>query len=85
MIAALLRFALQILVSDTKDKSLDIINLFYKDRKNSETTHQAELTYRKQVEKLIKDGDSFRIKYVRNRPLLHQPTHTYLVLIDQIY
>lgn len=66
MIAALLRFSSQILISDTKDKSLDIINLFYKDRKNSETTHQAELTYRKQVEKLIKDGDSFRIKYVSN-------------------
>lgn len=72
MIAALLRFALQILISDTKDKSLDIINLFYKDRKNSETTHQAELTYRKQVEKLIKDGDNFRIKYVRNNLVLHK-------------
>lgn len=64
MIAALLRFALQILVSDNKDKSLDIINLFYKDRKDSETTHQAELTYRKQVEKLVKDGDIFRVRYV---------------------
>lgn len=64
MIAALLRFALQILVSDNKDKSLDIINLFYKDRKDSETTHRAELTYRKQVEKLGKDCDMFRIRYV---------------------
>ncbi len=70
MIAALLRFALQILVSDNKDKSLDIINLFYKDRKDSETTHQAELTYRKQVEKLVKDGDIFRIRYVSFRPFL---------------
>lgn len=64
MLAALLRFALQILVSDNKDKSLDIINLFYKDRKDDETTHQAELTYRKQVEKLTKDGDIYRIRYV---------------------
>lgn len=64
IIAALLRFALQILVSDNKDKSLDIINLFYKDRRDAETTHQAELTYRKQVEKLVKDGDIFRIRYV---------------------
>lgn len=64
MIAALLRFGLQILVSDNKDKSLDIINLFYKDRRDVETTHQAELTYRKQVEKLVKDGDIFRIRYV---------------------
>lgn len=66
MLASLLRFALQILVSDNKDKSLDIINLFYKDRKEDETTHQAELTYRKQVEKLTKEGDIFRIRYVNS-------------------
>ncbi len=66
MLSALSRFALSILVSDNKDKSLDIINLFYKDRKEDETTHQAELTYRKQVEKLTKDGDVYRIRYVRN-------------------
>ena len=64
MLSALLRFALQILMSDNKDKSLDIINLFYKDRKEDETTFNAELTYRKQVEKLTKDGDVYRIKYV---------------------
>lgn len=64
MVGALLRFALQILVSDNKDKSLDIINLFYKDRKDSETTHQSELTYRKQVERLGRDCDLFRIRYV---------------------
>ena len=64
MLAAIIRFALQILVSDNKDKSLDVINLFYKDRKENETTHQTELTYRKQVEKLVKEGDIFRIAYV---------------------
>ena len=64
MLAALLRFALNILVSDNKDKSLDIINHFYKDRKEDETTHQAELSYRKQVEKLTKEGDIYRIRYV---------------------
>ena len=64
MLSSILRFALNILVSDNKDKSLDIINLFYKDRKEDETTHQNELTYRKQVEKLGKDGDVFRIRYV---------------------
>ncbi|KAG8527161.1 uncharacterized protein KY384_008591 [Bacidia gigantensis] len=66
MCASILRFALLILVSDNKDKSLDIINLFYKDRKEDETTHQNELTYRKQVEKFGRDGDIFRIRY--NRP-----------------
>ena len=64
MLSALLRLALLILAGDNKDKSLDIINLFYKDRKEDETTHQAELTYRKQVEKLTKESDIFRIRYV---------------------
>ena len=68
MLPAMLRFAIQILISDNKDKSLDIINLFYKDRNNDETTHQAELTYRKQVEKLAKDGDIYRIRYVSLTP-----------------
>ena len=67
MLQSLLRFALSIHVSDNRDKSLDIINLFYKDRKDDETTHQAELTYRKQVEKLAKDGDIYRIRYVREK------------------
>ena len=64
MLNSILRFALSILGGDSKDKSLDIINLFYKDRKEDETTHQNELTYRKQVEKYGKDGDIFRIRYV---------------------
>ena len=65
MLPAMLRFAIQILVSDNKDKSLDIINLFYRDRNNDETTHETELTYRKHVEKLAKDNDIYRIRYVR--------------------
>lgn len=69
MLPAMLRFAIQILISDNKDKSLDIINLFYKDRNNEETTHQTELTYRKQVEKLAKDSDIYRIRYVSLFPV----------------
>lgn len=64
MLNSLNRFAMQILISDNKDKSLDVVNLFYRDRKEDETTHQAELTYRKQVEKLAKDGDIYRIRWV---------------------
>lgn len=67
--SATLRFASNVLVSDNKDKSLDIVNLFYKDRKEDETTHDAELLYRKQVEKLAKDGEIYRITYVSNRDL----------------
>lgn len=64
LLAALLRFALQILVSDNKDKSLDIINLFYKDRKEDESTHNTELTYRKRVQGFVREGDMYRIRYV---------------------
>ena len=59
------RFAMQILGSDHKDKSLDIIHLFYKDRRENETTHDAELLYRKQVDKLMHNaGEIYRITYV---------------------
>ncbi|KAL9028473.1 MAG: hypothetical protein Q9196_003163 [Gyalolechia fulgens] len=63
LIAAITRFAMQILVSDNKDKSLEIINLFYGDRAKEETTHATEIMYRKQVDKLTKDADIYRITY----------------------
>ena len=64
MLAAIVKFASQIPIHDTKDKSQDIINLYYRNRKENETTHQAEIDYRKQVEKLVKDGDIYRIFWV---------------------
>lgn len=64
LIAAITRFAMQILVSDNKDKSLEIINLFYGDRAKEDTTHATEIIYRKQVDKLTKDADIYRITYV---------------------
>ncbi|KAL8730758.1 MAG: hypothetical protein Q9166_003828 [cf. Caloplaca sp. 2 TL-2023] len=63
MLAATTRFAMQILVSDNKDKSLEIINLFYNDRAKETTTYDAEIIYRKQVDKLTKDADIFRITF----------------------
>ncbi|KAI9840969.1 MAG: Transcriptional regulatory protein sin3 [Sclerophora amabilis] len=66
LLVGILRFALNIVSSDVKDKSNDIAQLFYKDREREETTHQTEINYRKQVEKLIKDGDVFRIVF--NQP-----------------
>ncbi|KAI4171456.1 MAG: hypothetical protein LQ343_004194 [Gyalolechia ehrenbergii] len=63
LIAAITRFAMQILVSDNKDKSLEIINLFYGDRAKEDTTHATEIIYRKQVDKLTKDADIYRITY----------------------
>jgi paired amphipathic helix protein Sin3a len=65
LLAAINRFIMNILGSDSKDKSTDIINLFYKDRDRAETTRTQERFYRKQVQKLVKEGEVYRIRYVR--------------------
>jgi paired amphipathic helix protein Sin3a len=66
LLAAINRFVMNILSSDSKDKSTDIINLFYKDRDRDETTRTQERLYRKQVQKLVKEGEVYRIRYVRS-------------------
>ncbi|MCJ1249064.1 Transcriptional regulatory protein sin3 [Trapelia coarctata] len=63
MLGAIIRFAVQVLANDSKDKSNEIINLFYKNREKKETSHRVELDYRKAIEKLAKDGDIYRIVY----------------------
>ncbi|EEP77848.1 conserved hypothetical protein [Uncinocarpus reesii 1704] len=63
-LAAIAKFASNIFNTDPKDKSADIVNLFFKERDKEETTHNHEIQYRKQVEKMIKDGDIYRISYV---------------------
>ncbi|KAJ9271967.1 hypothetical protein DTO212C5_2048 [Paecilomyces variotii] len=63
MLAGIARFAGGIFNSDPKDKSVDIINLFFKERDREETTHNQEIQYRKQVERLVKDSDIYRITY----------------------
>ena len=83
ILASITRFAMQLVGSDTKDKSNEIINLFYKNRKENETTHQAEIDYRKQVEKLAKDSDIYRIVYVCIFPCrLLIPEYTYLRIAE---
>lgn len=64
LIISLVRFALTVVSHDSKDKSLDIYNLFRKDRVNDTTTHKNEISYRKAVEKYAKDADTYRITYV---------------------
>ncbi|KAI9845959.1 MAG: Transcriptional regulatory protein sin3 [Thelocarpon superellum] len=63
LLGAVARYALSLMSNEAKDKSADILQLFYRDREREQTTHQHEINYRKQVEKLIKDGDVFRIVY----------------------
>lgn len=64
LVAAILRFCMNILGGDAKDKSVEITNLFFKDREKPDTTRKQEIQYRKQVEKLSKDGEVYRISYV---------------------
>lgn len=64
LLSSLVRFALAVVSHDNKDKSLDIYNLFRKDRINDTTTHKNEISYRKSVEKYAKDADTYRITYV---------------------
>ncbi|KAI9727948.1 MAG: Transcriptional regulatory protein sin3 [Chrysothrix sp. TS-e1954] len=63
MLGALVRFGINILNNDGKDKSSDIVNLFQKDRKKELTTHADELAYRKAIESRIKEGDIYRIAF----------------------
>lgn len=64
MFAGIAKFAGGIFNSDSKDKSSDIINLFFREREREQTTHNQEIQYRKQVERLVKDGDIYRITFV---------------------
>jgi paired amphipathic helix protein Sin3a len=64
LLSSLVRFALTVVSQDNKDKSIDIYNLFKKDRANDTTTHKNEIGYRKAVEKYAKDADTYRITYV---------------------
>jgi paired amphipathic helix protein Sin3a len=64
LLTSLVRSVLTIVSHDNKDKSLDIYNLFKKDRVNDTTTHKTEISYRKAVEKYAKDADTYRITYV---------------------
>ncbi|KAF2634946.1 paired amphipathic helix protein Sin3a [Massarina eburnea CBS 473.64] len=63
LLGSLVRFSLGVVNNDNKDKTLDIYNLFRKDRSNEMTTHKSEITYRKAVEKYAKDADTYRITY----------------------
>ncbi|KAL4969391.1 transcriptional regulator SIN3 [Aspergillus stella-maris] len=63
MFTGIAKFAGAIFNGDSKDRSSDIINLFFKERDKEETTHNQEIQYRKQVERLVKDSEIYRITY----------------------
>ncbi|OJJ46130.1 hypothetical protein ASPZODRAFT_133127 [Penicilliopsis zonata CBS 506.65] len=63
MFSGIAKFAGAIFSGDSKDKSSDIMNLFFRERDRDQTTHNQEIQYRKQVERLVKDGDIYRITH----------------------
>ncbi|KAF1989574.1 hypothetical protein K402DRAFT_390535 [Aulographum hederae CBS 113979] len=63
LVAALARFAMTVYSNDAKDRTPDIFQLFLKHRSRTKVEPKDELTYRKSVEKIIKDGDLFRISF----------------------
>lgn len=64
IVQQLSRFASNVLNSEGKDKSFDIYQLFKRDRSKETTTAQQQTDYRKSVEKMLKDGELYRIDYV---------------------
>lgn len=58
------KFAGAIFSGDSRDRCADIVNFFFKEQEKSMTTHNQEIQYRKQVERLVKDGDVYRVSYV---------------------
>ncbi|ETI24167.1 hypothetical protein G647_03536 [Cladophialophora carrionii CBS 160.54] len=63
LVSTILRFIMNILGGDAKDKSVEITNLFLRDRERPDTTRKQEIQYRKQVERLSKDAELYRISY----------------------
>ncbi|KAJ5218119.1 uncharacterized protein N7498_000218 [Penicillium cinerascens] len=62
--SSITKFVASIFTGDSRDRSSDIANLFFKEREKEETTHHQEIQYRKQVERLVKEGDIYRITYL---------------------
>jgi paired amphipathic helix protein Sin3a len=61
----LARFAGTVLSSESKERSYEIYSAFKRDRLKETTTAQQQTDYRKSVEKMLKDGELYRIDFVR--------------------
>jgi paired amphipathic helix protein Sin3a len=60
----LARFAGTVLSSESKERSYEIYSAFKRDRVRETTTAQQQTDYRKSVEKMLKDGELYRIDFV---------------------
>ncbi|KAF2806646.1 uncharacterized protein BDZ99DRAFT_573392 [Mytilinidion resinicola] len=90
LLSSLIRFAAGIFPSENKDKTGEVYQAFKKDRPFRETTHRDEISYRRIVEKNIKDGDVYKINYdttkqVASVNILKKDDDTYAVsTLDKI-
>ncbi|KAI9680160.1 MAG: Transcriptional regulatory protein sin3 [Trizodia sp. TS-e1964] len=82
LLIAINRYAHQIVSSDVKDKSNEIIQLFFKDRASEETTHSRELQYRKQVQKMVKENELYRVTFFQSTK---RATAQYLLKDDNTF
>ena len=64
IVTQLARFAGTVLSSESKERSYEIYSAFKRDRLRETTTAQQQTDYRKSVEKMLKDGELYRIDYV---------------------
>jgi len=64
MIVGTARYAIQVMNSEGKDKSWEIWQLYRKDRMKESTTMAQQTEYRKAVEKMIREGEVYKIDYV---------------------
>jgi len=64
MVVGTARYGIQVINSEGKDKSWEIWQLYRKDRVRESTTMAQQTEYRKAVEKMIKEGEMYRIDYV---------------------
>jgi paired amphipathic helix protein Sin3a len=64
LLGSIVKQAHTIVLSDAKDKSHDIIVQFLKNREKEATTHSEEITYRRTIEKFVKDDPLYRITFV---------------------
>ena len=64
VLGAVIRFAAGCLVGEGKDRSSEILSMFLRDRAKPETSHLAEMDFRRAVERLVREGDVYRIIWV---------------------
>ncbi|KAK4550250.1 hypothetical protein LTR36_003217 [Oleoguttula mirabilis] len=61
------KYAAAVLNGEGKEKSWDIYQLFRKDRMKDTATHMQSADYKKAVERMVRDGDLYKIEYEQTK------------------